>query len=141
MTVQTNLQITGVLLIALGLAHGFFNRYFGWTAETQRLTLFTRQVFHVHCFFIAIVLILTGALSTFYADELLRPTPLSRVLLAGLAIFWILRLATQWLVYDSRIWRGSPFLTVMHYLFSGFWIYVAGTYVSAWRAAGNPGLR
>ena len=55
------------------------------------------------------------------------------LLLAGLAVFWILRLGTQWFVYDSSVWRGSRFRTAMHCLFSLLWIYLAGVYSVAWR--------
>jgi len=107
MTLQTHLQIAGALAIVLGLAHPFFDRYLGWSVETRNLTILTRQVFHVHCFFIALVLILTGALSMLDSSELLTPAPLSRAILSGLAIFWGLRMFAQWFVYDARIWRGS----------------------------------
>lgn len=127
------MQIAGALLVLLALAHPFFDRYFRWSAETARLSTFTRQVFHVHGFFIAVILVLMGGLSFFYANELIEPTPLSRALLAGLAVFWILRLGTQWFVYDSSVWRGSRFRTAMHCLFSLLWIYLAGVYSVAWR--------
>lgn len=133
-TIQTNLQIAGALLIGLGLAHGGFNRYFGWKAETAQLSLFTRQVFHVHCFFIALVLVLMGALSIFYSSELLRPDRLSHAVCGALAVFWIIRLAAQWFVYEGRIWRGSRFLTFMHGMFSLLWMYLSGTYSLAWLA-------
>jgi len=133
MNLRLHLEIAGALLIGLGLAHSFFNRYFGWSAETARLTLFTRQVFYVHGFFIAVVLILMGALSSFYAGELLQSTKLSRALCGGLAAFWILRALVQWFVYDPSVWRGSRFRTVAHGMFSLLWIYLAATYSLAWR--------
>jgi hypothetical protein len=132
MNIELNLRIAGALLIALGLAHGFFNRYFNWSTETARLTLLTRQVFYVHCFFIGVILVLMGALSTLYAGELLKRTPLSHAICGAFAAFWILRLLAQWFVYDSRIWHGSRFRTTMHWTFSLLWIYLAATYSSAW---------
>jgi hypothetical protein len=132
MNLEMHLRIAGALLIALGLAHAFLNRYFNWSAETTRLTLLTRQIFYVHCFFIGVVLVLMGTLSTLYAGELLNRAPLSHAICGAFAAFWILRLLAQWFVYDSRIWRGSPFRTVMHWMFSLLWVYLAGTYSSAW---------
>ena len=60
MTLHLHLQIAGFLLLALGLAHVFFNGYFGWDRELEPLSLLTRRVFQVHCFFIALVLVLMG---------------------------------------------------------------------------------
>jgi hypothetical protein len=131
MTLHLHLQIAGALLLALGLAHVFFNRYFGWDQELASVSLFTRRVFQVHCFFIALVLVLLGAGSLFYADALLDPTPLSRLVLAGIVVFWLCRLFAQFFFYDQAIWKGDPFRTSMHWAFSTLWIYLVVIYVFA----------
>src|SRR5262249_25391840 len=113
MTLHTHLQIVGVLLLALGSGHFFFGRYFGWNEELASLSLLTRQVFFVLSFFIALILVLLGICSVFYADTLLKPNALSPVLLAGIVVFWVSRLLVQLFVYDSRIWRGRRFHTAM----------------------------
>ena len=128
MTLHLHLQIAGALLLALGLAHVFFNRYFGWDHELESVSLFTRRVFQVHCFFIALVLVLLGAGSLFYADALLDPTPLSRLVLAGIVVFWLCRLFAQFFMYDHAIWKGDRFRTRMHWAFSTLWIYLLGIY-------------
>ena len=127
-----HLQVAGALLILLALAQPLFDRYFRWSVETARLSTFTRQVFQVHGFFITVILFMMGALSIFQADALLERTPLARAVLAGLAVFWILRALSQWYWYDSSVWRGSRFRTVMHGVFSILWVYLAGTYCVAW---------
>src|SRR5437588_12242214 len=71
MTIRLHLEIVGAVLIILGAAHGLFGRYFGWKEELARVSLLTRQVFRVHCFFIGLLLVLLGACSLFYADALL----------------------------------------------------------------------
>ena len=126
--VKVHLQTAGLAPILLALAQPVFDRYFGWSKETARLSTFTRQVFQVHGFFIAVILALMGWLSFYHADALLERTPLANAVLSGLAIFWILRALTQWFWYDSSVWRGSHFRTMMHGLFSLFWLYLAGVY-------------
>src|SRR5689334_7295462 len=118
MTIRLHIEIIGAALIILGAAHAAFPRYFGWNRELKNLSLLARQVFLVHCFFIALLLVLLGVASLFYADSLLDPTPLSRVLLTGLVFFWICRLIIQFAGYDSAIWRGNRFYTTMHVVFS-----------------------
>ena len=125
---KLHLQVAGGSLILLALAQPLFDRYFGWSRETAKLSTFTRQVFHVHGFFLAVVLLTMGLLSSFYSADLLNHTPLSEAILTGLAMFWILRALAQWFVYDQSVWRGSVFRTVMHGLFSVFWIYLAWVY-------------
>jgi len=131
MNLTLQLQIVGLLLVLLGLSHAFFNRYFGWQQELASVSLLTRQVFFVHTFFIAFGVALCGAVSLVYAGALLQPGPLSRAILAGMAVFWLCRLLAQFFAYDSAIWRGNPFRTRMHIAFTVLWIYVTTTYLLA----------
>jgi hypothetical protein len=135
MNVYLHLKVVGALLVALGLAHSLFGRYFKWKQELEPLTLLTRQVFQVHGFFIALVVAMMGLCSLFYTNALLVSGDLSRVVLTGFLVFWLSRLAIQFLVYDPAIWRGRRFYTFMHVVFSMFWIYVVLTYGNALRIA------
>jgi len=76
-----------------------------------------------------------GACSLFYTNALLESGALSRVVLTGLVTFWSARLTFQFFVYDAAIWRGRRFYTVMHVVFSIFWIYVVVIYGAALRMA------
>ncbi|HEX4758845.1 MAG TPA: hypothetical protein VH308_12715 [Terracidiphilus sp.] len=128
MTLTTHLHVVGALLLLLGISHAFFNRYFGWEQELETVSLLTRQVFHVHSFFIGLGVVLAGAGSLIYADALLQPGALNRAILAAMAIFWLCRLLAQFLAYDAAIWRGNRFRTFMHAAFALLWCYVTATY-------------
>jgi hypothetical protein len=137
MTIQTHLQIVGVLLILLGVANVFLPRYFDWKRDMTAVPLFTRRVFWVHLAFLVITLELFGWATLLNAGPLLDPGPLSRTMLAGMAIFWWIRLLFQFFVYESELWRGDRFRTRVHYAISVFWMYLAGTYTAAlWRVWG-----
>jgi hypothetical protein len=137
MSIHLQLKVAGALIVALGLAHIFFGRYFNWEKELARLSLLTRQIFLVHCFFISVALILIGACTLFYTNALLGSGTLSRVVLTGFAAFWSIRLAVQFFVYSSPIWRGRRFYTVMHAVFSVFWTYLVVIYGAALCVAWN----
>jgi hypothetical protein len=137
MTLHIHIQIVGAMLLLLSVANLFFSRYFGWKKELASLSLLTRRVFQVHCFFIALVLMLLGVCSLFYTDTLLEPGPLSRMLLAGIVLFWLCRLVVQFFVYDTAIWKGNRFYTVMHVFFSVLWMYVVITYGIAFHSVRN----
>jgi len=128
MTLSVNLQAVGILLVLLGLCHASFNRYFGWGKELAGVSLFTRRVFFVHNFFIGLGVAMAGACTWLYADTLLRPSELSRPILAALVLFWFCRLLAQFFAYDSAIWRGNRFRTFMHIAFALLWSYVTATY-------------
>jgi hypothetical protein len=127
-----HLRLCGVLLIALALFHAALPKRFGWREEMMAVSLLSRQIFYVHTFFIALTVGLMGVLSFFYADELLRPAPVTRTVLGGLAIFWACRLAFQFFVYDATLWRTKKFETRMHWLFSVLWIYLTLVFSAAW---------
>jgi hypothetical protein len=131
MTMALHLRIVGALLVVLGLSHVFFIRFFRWDRELAAVSLFTRKVFFVHTFFIALGLVLIGAASFFCASQLLEPSALSRAILVAMVVFWLCRMLVQWFVYDAAIWRGDRFRTVMHVVFSALWIYVTATYGAA----------
>jgi hypothetical protein len=132
MTLATHLHVVGALLLLLGTSHIFFNRYFGWEQELETVSLLTRRIFFVHTFFIGLGVVLAGAASLFYADLLVRRDALSRAVLAAMAAFWLCRLLAQFPAYDSAIWRGNRFRTVMHVAFAMLWCYVTATYGLAW---------
>ncbi|WP_348263364.1 hypothetical protein P8935_02145 [Telmatobacter sp. DSM 110680] len=128
MTLHIHLQIVGFLLVLLGLSHVFMNRYFGWRNELAKVSLLTRQIFYVHTYFIALGVVLGGAVSLAFPNQLLGHAPLNRAILAGMAFFWCCRLLTQFLVYDGAIWRGDRYRTCMHVAFSLLWCYVTAIY-------------
>jgi len=131
MNLAMHLQIVGALLVVLGVSHAFFNRYFGWERELASLSLLTRRIFFVHTFFIGLSVLLAGAGSFLYADLLLRPGTLSRALLAAMTAFWFCRLLAQFFAYETAIWRGNRFRTVLHIAFSLLWCYVTAIYAIA----------
>lgn len=133
MTLALHLRIVGTLLLVLAAINVFvIPKRFGWKDELPKLSLLTRQVFVVHCLFIVLILVLMGVLALGFTETLLDSTPLAKVVLAGLALFWLVRLFVQWFVYDWALWRGKPFYTVMHMVFTGLWLYASTVFGWAW---------
>jgi hypothetical protein len=125
---KTLLEITGGLLMALALLHAVFPRYFRWKEETAELSLLTRQILHVHTFFIALTVFLMGLLCLTSAEELIH-TPLGRRISLGLAVFWGIRLGIQFFGYSSKLWRGKAFETFAHVAFTLFWAWLTGFFL------------
>jgi hypothetical protein len=97
----------------------------------RNVSLLTRQIFYVHTFFISLTVGLMGALSVFLSDALLQPSPLAKGVLSGLTLFWGIRLAFQFFVYDKTLWHSKRFETRVHWLFALLWLYLTATYGSA----------
>ena len=126
------LRIIGAALMLLSLIHVGFPRYFKWREEVPRLSLFNRQMFQVHTFFIAFLLMLMGLLCVVDA-EALTSTPLGKHVCLGLSFFWLVRLFFQFFVYSPALWRGKTFETVIHVVFSALWIYLTAVFYLAGR--------
>ncbi|MCE9598690.1 MAG: hypothetical protein K8S54_12035 [Spirochaetia bacterium] len=122
------IQIAGILQIALAVLHLLFPARFNWREETARLSLLNRQIFYVHTFFVCLILVLFGLLSIFFADELMLPQPLSKAVSGGISVFWLCRLLAQLFVYDSSLWKGKTFETVVHFAFILLWASLIGVY-------------
>lgn len=119
-----HLRIAGLLLITLALSHIWFPRRFAWLEDSRRLSPINRQIFLVHSFFIALVVLMMGILTLVFGELLVARSPLRDVLLAGLAIFWGLRLIFQLFVYDRRLWRSDLKNTLIHVGLTCFWSYL-----------------
>lgn len=129
---EAHLQVVGILLILLALMHIAFPAYFGWKEELAPLSLLTRQIMYVHTFFIGLVVLLIGVVSFFYTDHLLSEKT-GNILCIGFAFFWVTRLFFQCFVYSPTLWRGKPFETFVHVIFTLLWIYISVVYILAIR--------
>ena len=130
----THLRIVGASLIALSLAHVLFAKHLRWKEDAARLTPINRQIFHVHAFFICLIVLMMGLLCLLAPQRLAEPTPLARLVLIGLVIFWGTRLVFQWFVYDSSLWRGHRGNTFVHFAFTILWSYYTFVFAYAlWR--------
>ncbi|HEX7262111.1 MAG TPA: hypothetical protein VF258_09875 [Luteolibacter sp.] len=127
---QWHLEIIGVQLIVLALLHIAFPRYFNWRNELQAVSLITRQILHVHTFFIALTVFLMGLLCLTSSREL-TTTVLGRRIALGFFIFWSCRLFLQFFGYSSQLWKGKPFETSIHIAFSVLWTYFSAVFLLA----------
>ena len=130
--VVVHLRAVGVVMALLVAVNLVVPVRYRWRDETARLSLLNRQIFQAHAVFLILTLALFSVLLLNYADALVEPTRLSRAVLAGLTIFWALRMLMQWCFYSPAIWRGDRFHTAMHWLFSATWVYVTGVFATAW---------
>ncbi len=128
---ETHLKIVGGLLTVLALLHIVFPRYFRWKETTASLEPITREILYVHTFFIALTVLLMGVLCL-SSSFLLLDSALGNRICLGLALFWTLRLFFQFFGYSAELWRGKPFETIVHVVFSVLWTYLSSVF---WIAA------
>lgn len=119
---ELHLLITGYLLITLSVVHIVFPKWFNWEKELTSVSLINKQMMYVHTFFIGFTLLLMGIFCIYCGSDIIH-TKLGRQISLGFSVFWGVRLLFQFFVYSPKLWKGKPFETVMHVLFSLLWCY------------------
>ncbi len=126
---EAHLKIIGTLLIILALIHIVFPKYFNWKQQLSSLSIVNRQMMYIHAFFIALTVFLMGLLCLLSSNELSN-TILGKRISLGLGIFWSIRFFIQFYGYSPVIWKGKPFETTVHILFSFLWTYLSIIFIS-----------
>ena len=124
---ELHLKIIGGIMIALAMLHLAFPRYFEWSKELAPLSLVNKQLMYVHTFFIGLVVLLMGIFCLYSANEIIN-TKLGKQLALGFFVFWCTRLAFQFFVYSSKLWKGKKRETFIHIIFSVLWIYFSAVF-------------
>lgn len=98
---DTFLQLAVVHSVGFGLFHLGFWRLFSWRTELAKVSRVNRGVMQVLNLCLTYVFFAMGYIVYAHRQEL-PDTPLGRSLLAGIALFWILRLIQQAVFFDLR---------------------------------------
>ena len=129
------LRIIAVAQVALAGLSLCLPRILNWKPDIERMSPLVREVFEIHCWFIALTLAIWGVLTWRFAPEMARvPTPLSRWLCGAIGLFWGLRCVLQWTHYSPSHWRGNPQRTLIHWtLFLGYAVWAKVYLFAAFR--------
>lgn len=116
------LRIAGAGLILLAILHVPIGRHLNWREDVARLTPVNASIFHVHNFFICVVLVMMGLPCVFDPMAFLEKSRAGTWISWSFAIFWAIRLYFQWFVYKADLWRGKRMETWVHWWFTFVWI-------------------
>ena len=119
------LRIAGTGLILLAFLHIPIGKKLGWREDARKLSPVNEQVFHVHTFFLCLIIILMGLPCLFMPAIFLEKSFAGLWVSASFAVFWAMRLFFQFFVYRSDLWRGKRLETFVHYLFAMIWFSLA----------------
>lgn len=116
------LRIAGTGLILLAVLHIPIGRRLGWREDGKRLSPANEAIFHVHTFFICLVLVLMGLPCLLEPSIFLVPGRAAAWIAWSFAAFWGCRLHFQWFVYPAALWRGKRLETALHAGFTVIWL-------------------
>lgn len=120
-TLATLLRVAGAGLILLAVMHVPIGRHLKWREDAARLTPVNESIFHVHAFFICLVLVMMALPCVFDPRVFLEKSRGGAWLAWSFAAFWAIRLYFQWFVYRIDLWRGKRMETLMHGWFTLVW--------------------
>jgi hypothetical protein len=107
---KTLLLAGGVLHFVILIASALTPRVLDWRGNLAALHPFLRRLFWVYGSFIVLVIVSFGLLTLFHTDALSSGEALPRSVCAVIAVFWLARLAVQFLVFDARTFLTTTFL-------------------------------
>lgn len=113
----------------LAISHVFMPKYFNWKNDFKNLSLFNRQMVKTHTFFIALFVFGIGLISFMASSEIIQ-TNLGHKIAFGFGVFWTFRLFFQLFGYSPKLWKGKTFETIIHIIFTIFWIYASYVYLT-----------
>ncbi len=124
-TAITLIRLGGIACLGWLLFHLFFWRLFDWKSQLPRLGFINRGVMQVLNLCLSFVFVIFAYLSLAHTREMIS-TPLGHALLASIGIFWLLRLAEQWIFF------GRSFASNM---FSLLFASMSALYLLSWLTA------
>ena len=122
-----NLTVAGLLLVGLGALHAALPAVLGWHRELAGASPLHREVSYVHCFFIGLTCVLWGLLPLTAGSQLLRPSPVTRLILIGAVAFWASRLIIQLAVFNRHA-RQSAVWLVLSIAGTVLWLYLTAVW-------------
>jgi len=122
------LRIAGGGLILLAILHVPIGRNLKWKEEASLMSRTNESVFHVHTFFICVVLVLMGLPCLLEPGIFFEGSRTAQWVTWSLSLFWALRLYFQWFVYQADLWRGRRMETAVHYFFTVIWTLLAAVF-------------
>ena len=122
---ETALVLAGIGQILLAIVNSQISKILNWKPELEKVSSLVREVFHVHTVFISIILLIFGVITLRFYEPLSQgKIEMGRWFAGGIATFWGVRTAMQWLFYSSTHWKGKTGRTFIHFLLTfiyGMW--------------------
>ena len=121
--IETLIFISGILHFGTLIASALVPNALDWKGELSKLSPLLRQLIWVHGIFIVLTIIGFGVLTLGFSAELAKQTPLARGVCGFIAIFWGLRLAIQFFVFDAKPFLTNYILKIGYHLLTMVFVY------------------
>ena len=129
-TLVTLLALGGVLHFGILIASALTPGALDWKSELKTLPPMLRKLIWVHGAFIVLVIVAFGLISLLHARDLAGGTALARAVCAFVSLFWLARLAVQFLVFRGAAdpYLRTTFLKIGYHGLTLVFVYLALAY-------------
>jgi Membrane bound O-acyl transferase family len=125
----TLIRIGGLLHFGILLAGVLMPQVLNWRSELRKLHPLSRHIIWTHGMFILLTIIAFGLIATIHAPALAAGGPgLGRAFCAFVAIFWSIRVAIQFVLFDPGPLLSTPLLRLGYHGLTIVFIYFACTF-------------
>jgi hypothetical protein len=125
------LQLVGVALVLLGVAHVAMPGALAWPAEFTALRPLTRQIMYIHTAFIGLTCVLLGLAPLALTGDLLAAGRMPRAVLGAECLFWGVRWCVQFVAFPPGLWRHSPLYVAGYAGLAVLWTWVVAVFATA----------
>jgi len=87
----------------------------GWEDELSKVSLLVREVFHVHKWFISIIMVIFAVMTLRFPTELAGGSEMGRWMAGCIGFFWAIRTWMQWGFYSASHRYESRGKLVVHW--------------------------
>ena len=87
----------------------------GWEQDLAKVSLLVREVFHVHKWFISIILVIFAVMTLRFSGELAGGSEMGRWLAGCIGGFWAIRTWMQWGFYSAEHRRETRGRNAVHW--------------------------
>jgi hypothetical protein len=131
MTLETFVRIGGGLQIAILSAGALVPFVLDWRRILKPLPQLMRHLFWVYGAYIMLMITALGLVSLTLADVLVDGALFSRVVAGFIAVFWTVRLAIQFFLFDARPYLNSVWLKLGYHGLTCTFVYLSTVFTLA----------
>ena len=122
------LQIAGLAMIFLSLAHFYLARLLDWKSDLGKLKPINQQVFFAHTVFLTIGMTMLGFVCVFYPHELTNKSTLAAISALCFAMCWLSRLIFQFVVFTSALVEDSRLERILRLAGTLLWFFLTALF-------------
>jgi len=120
--------LAGMAQVVLSICSLAIPKVLNWRSELNKVQLLIKQMFWVYAAYILVINLCLGLISLFACNELTDGSALAKAFTGFIAVYWISRVAIQFLYFDRNGFPKGAWYTLGEVLLVGIFIALSMIY-------------